>query len=282
MTNREAYRKAKSILEKAGKDSPAFDTACLCKKFLGLSREQLLISGEAAADPDGVKALLSAAQSRAAGRPLQYLLGEWEFLDLKLKVGEGVLCPREETEELVRVAAERIPQNGRVLDLCAGTGAVGLGLASLRSDLKIICGEKFPQAFSYLLQNTKAYSNYRVKACQMDLFSREDAQKAGTLNGLLCNPPYVRSEEIADLQPEVQQEPRTALDGGEDGLLFYRALCKLWVPHVAPNGVVAVEIGEQEGQAVLDLFHESGLESLQLLRDFNELPRVVFGIVPNL
>jgi release factor glutamine methyltransferase len=282
MTNREAYRKAKSILEKAGKDSPAFDTACLCKKFLGLSREQLLISGEAAADPDGVKALLSAAQSRAAGRPLQYLLGEWEFLDLKLKVGEGVLCPREETEELVRVAAERIPQNGHVLDLCAGTGAVGLGLASLRSDLKIICGEKFPQTFSYLLQNTKAYQNYQVEACQMDLFSREDAERVGSLNGLLCNPPYVRSEEIADLQPEVQQEPRTALDGGEDGLLFYRALCKLWVPQVAPNGVVAVEIGEQEGQAVLDLFHESGLESLQLLRDFNELPRVVFGIVPNL
>lgn len=282
MTNREAYRKAKSVLEKAGKDSPAFDTACLCKKFLGLSREQLLISGEAAADPDGVKALLSAAQSRAAGRPLQYLLGEWEFLDLKLKVGEGVLCPREETEELVRVAAERIPQNGHVLDLCAGTGAVGLGLASLRSDLKIICGEKFPQTFSYLLQNTKAYQNYQVEACQMDLFSREDAERVGSLNGLLCNPPYVRSEEIADLQPEVQQEPRTALDGGEDGLLFYRALCKLWVPQVAPNGVVAVEIGEQEGQAVLDLFHESGLESLQLLRDFNELPRVVFGIVPNL
>ena len=203
-------------------------------------------------------------------------------MDLKLKVGEGVLCPREETEELVRVAAERIPQNGHVLDLCAGTGAVGLGLASLRSDLKIICGEKFPQAFSYLLQNTKAYQNYQVEACQMDLFSREDAERVGSLNGLLCNPPYVRSEEIADLQPEVQQEPRTALDGGEDGLLFYRALCKLWVPQVSPNGVVAVEIGEQEGQAVLDLFHESGLESLQLLRDFNELPRVVFGIVPNL
>lgn len=282
MTNREAYRKAKSILEKAAKDSPAFDAACLCRKFLGLSREQLLISGEAAADPDGVKTLLSAAHSRAAGRPLQYLLGEWEFLDLKLKVGEGVLCPREETEELVRVAAERIPQNGNVLDLCAGTGAVGLGLASLRSDLKIICGEKFPQAFSYLLQNTKDYPNYRVQACQMDLFSGEDAERVGSLNGLLCNPPYVHSEEIADLQPEVQQEPRTALDGGEDGLLFYHALCKLWVPQVAPNGVVAVEIGEQEGQAVLDLFHKSGLENLQLLRDFNELPRVVFGIVPNL
>lgn len=282
MTNREAYRKAKLILEKAGKDSPAFDAACLCQKFLGLSREQLLISGEAAADPDGVKALLSAARDRAAGRPLQYLLGEWEFLDLKLKVGEGVLCPREETEGLVRVAAERIPQNGRVLDLCAGTGAVGLGLASLRSDLKILCGEKFPQAFSYLLQNIKSYPNGQVEARQMDLFSREDAEKVGSLNGLLCNPPYIRSAEIEGLQPEVQQEPRTALDGGEDGLLFYRVLCKLWVPQVAPNGVVAVEIGEQEGQAVLNLFQESGLQDLQLLRDFNELPRVVIGIVPNL
>lgn len=282
MTNREAYRKAKSILERAGKDSPAFDAACLCEKFLGLSREQLLISGEAAADPDGVKALLSAAQSRAAGRPLQYLLGEWEFLNLKLRVGEGVLCPREETEELVRAAAERIPQNGCVLDLCAGTGAVGLGLASLRSDLKVLCGEKFPKAFSYLLQNIKSYPNYQVKACQMDLFSKEDAKRVGSLNGLLCNPPYIRSAEIADLQPEVQQEPRTALDGGEDGLLYYRALCSIWVPQVAPNGVVAVEIGEQEGQAVLNLFQKSGLQNLQLLQDFNKLPRVVFGIVPDL
>lgn len=277
MTKQQAYLRIKKILQKAGNESPAFDAVCLCRKVFGLDRTGLAIHGhEEAVDAD-VQKLASFAALRAGGEPLQYLLGTWPFLDLELSVGEGVLCPREETELLSRTAAELLPQGARVLDLCAGSGAVGLGLKSLRPDLAVFCGEKFEGALYYLRENCRKYASLQVKPVQLDAFSTEDARSCGKLGGFLCNPPYVEAGEISDLQPELHFEPEMALDGGTDGLQFYRAIEKLWIDQVEPGGLCAVEIGESQAVAVSALFQEAGLEKITVLKDFNDLDRVVYG-----
>lgn len=277
MTKEQAYLQAKKILRQAGKESPAFDAVCLCRKVFGLDRAGLAVHGQEAAPDADARELQRLAALRAGGKPLQYLLGVWPFLELELAVGEGVLCPREETELLVRTAAQRLPQGGRVLDLCAGSGAVGLGLASLRPDLTVFCGEKFDGALHYLRENCCKYANLHVQPLQLDAFSTEDAAACGKLDGFLCNPPYVEENEIPQLQPELHFEPETALDGGEDGLRFYRAIAQIWVPQVKPGGLCAVEIGESQAAAVSGLFQSAGLRDVAVCRDFNAFDRVVYG-----
>ena len=276
MTNREAYLAVKRILTKAGKESPAFDAACLCTHFLGLDRPGLAVHG--AEQADNAPALLEAARRRAAGEPLQYLVGKWGFLNLDLAVGPGVLCPRAETELLVRTAAAQLQPSAAVLDLCAGTGAVGLGVSSLRPDVRVTCGEKFDAAFAYLAKNCAAYPELGVTPCRLEAFSAADAAAFGPLDGFLCNPPYVKSGEIPGLQQEVRQEPWTALDGGGDGLRFYRAIATLWLPRLAPGGFAAVEIGEDQGPAVSALFCAAGLSRVCVSQDLDGFDRVVCGV----
>ena len=278
MTAKEAYIAAKRRLSDAGNDAAAFDAAALCEKFLGMTRADVLLHPECPVEAGQAAALLSAADLRANGEPLQYLLGHWPFLDLDLKVGRVVLCPREETELLVRTAAARLPRNARVLDLCAGTGAVGLGLCSLRPDVRVLCGEKEEAALSYLFKNCEAYPDFQVTPLKLDAFLKSDAQRVGALDGFLSNPPYIERAELSHLQAEVRREPRAALDGGEDGLAFYRAIASIWLPHLLPGGFAAVEIGESQGAAVRALFSEAGLQKVEILLDFSNLPRVVCGV----
>lgn len=275
----EAYRAGKRLLSAAGCDSPAFDAGCLFEKAFGLGRQERILRSAEAADPEETAAYLALARERAEGRPLQYILGEWPFLGLTLAVGEGVLIPREETELLVRTAAEllRGAGNPSAVDLCSGSGAAALGLASLLPGARVTAVEKYPAAFSFLRRNIErtGLSN-AVSAVSLDVFDPAAARGFSGLDAVLCNPPYVRSGEIPALQREVRREPREALDGGEDGLRFYRALSRLWIPRLKPGGVVAVEIGEDEAEDVCGLFSPL-LEGVRVLRDFSGLERVVAG-----
>lgn len=277
MTKQQLYLKVKKTLQQAGNESAAFDAVCLCQKVLQLDRAGLAVHGQEEAAEKDVRELSRLAELRASGEPLQYLLGKWPFLNLELAVGDGVLCPREETELLVNTAAEMLPQKARVLDLCAGTGAVGLGLKSLRPDLQVCCGEKFDGAMQYLRKNCSTYAQLQVMPLKLDAFSTEDAASCGKLGGFLCNPPYVEAGEISGLQPELHFEPKTALDGGNDGLLFYRAIAELWIPQLLPGGVCAVEIGENQAAAVSALFELAGLDTVRVKKDFNQFDRVVTG-----
>lgn len=218
------------------------------------------------------------AGERAAGRPLQYILGEWPFLGLTLAVGEGVLIPREETELLVRTAAEMLLETEApfTVDLCSGSGAVALGLASLLPGVRADAVEKYPEAFGYLKLNIEKTGLRQVSAVTGDIFDPAAAARYSNLDAVLCNPPYVRTGEIPGLQREVRYEPRQALDGGADGLAFYRALAELWLPRLKPGGAAVVEIGEEGGPAVGELFGPL-LEDLRVLRDFSGFDRVVAG-----
>lgn len=283
MTLRSLYNEARRRLTAAGIDSPAFDAACLIELVFGVNRGDLLVRGQEEADAAGAEQFEALLRRREAREPLQYLLGAWEFMDMSLKTGPGVLCPREETELLCQTVAGYLKATPcRGLDLCAGTGAVALGIARLCPKAEIQAVELSDQAAGYLRQNVETFGEGRVQVMMGDVLSPEFAARFadGSLDFIASNPPYIASGELPGLQEEVQKEPALALDGGEDGLVFYRAIAKLWAPKLRPGGVLAVEIGEEQAKAVSALFAEAGI-ACRTEQDFNALDRVVHGAAGN-
>ena len=284
MTCRQLYLDARRRLQQAGVEAAPGDAALLAEKFLGLDRAGLALHGEEEPSPERKAAFLQGVQERCARRPLQYILGEWEFLGLSLAVGEGVLCPREDTAVLVETLGQALQHTPppRGVDLCAGTGAVALGLLQGNPDLSILCVEWSDQALPYLQENLRRYGQGRATARKGDVLSPAFAASfsQGSLDFVASNPPYIATEELPTLQLEVQKEPALALDGGEDGLVFYRAIAQLWVPKVKPGGLVAVEIGETQGPAVRELLQQAGLLHVEIEQDWAGLDRVVWGRRP--
>lgn len=279
MTCRELYIWAKRRLSGAGVDSPGFDAALLAERFLGLDRPALAVRGDELPPSQDEAAFLRSVEERAARRPLQYILGEWPFLSLTLQVGEGVLVPREDTAVLVEALAQRLADVACPcgLDLCAGTGAVGLGLCTLLPEAHVTCVELDPAALGYLKKNLERYPQLQADMVQADVLQPPEGFARG-LDFLASNPPYIAQEELPGLQPEVRREPELALDGGRDGLVFYRAILEKWSFLLRPGGVLGVEIGDTQGPAVGEMFQAAGLREVQVLRDLAGLDRVVIGV----
>lgn len=267
---------ATARLTEAGCEDAAFDARCLLEDFGGLPR------GRAADDTpltdEQASVLDTALAQRAEGRPLQYILGEWEFLALTLKVGECVLIPRPDTELLCEVAAERLRGKAapRVLDLCAGSGCVGLGIASLCPSAVVTEVELSADALPYLRENVMRYPDYAVTVRQADVLA-DFAAFDGPYDAIVSNPPYIPTADLPALQREVQHEPKMALDGTADGLAFYRTIAEHWCEKLASNGFVAVEVGIGQAQDVAALFAAQGLENTEVFTDFGGVARVVLA-----
>lgn len=275
VTRREWWRQAAARLQAAGCEDAAFDARCLLEDLGGLPRGQ---APDDAPLPDKVLERLTAAlERRAAGYPLQYLLGEWEFLTLTLSVGEGVLIPRPDTEVLCEEVARRLGPAPQVLDLCAGSGCVGLGLASLRPDAVVTAVELSADALPYLRQNIARYPSLQVTAVSGDVLA-DAARFDGEYDAIVSNPPYIPTARVDTLQREVQWEPRMALDGDEDGLRFYRVIADVWSRKLRDGGLCAVEVGIGQASAVAALFTAAGLTQVQRIRDLGGVERVVLGI----
>lgn len=281
MTYRELYLLAKEQLAQAGVDSPGFDAAALAEFFFGLDRPGLAVRGEERPSPDREDAFLRGLAQRSERRPLQYILGLWPFMGLELVVGEGVLVPREDTAVLVEAVSARLGNcaSPRGLDLCAGTGAVGLGLCSLRPDAQVICLEAEEEALAFLQANLEKYPQFQASAQREDvLFPKALERVPRELDFIASNPPYIVTDELAGLQAEVRREPMPALDGGRDGLDFYRKIAALWLPLLRKGGVLGVEIGESQGQEVKALLEAGGLGETKIYKDLAGLDRAVVGV----
>lgn len=209
---------------------------------------------------------------RLGGRPLAYVLGEWEFCGLPFRVDERVLIPRPETELLVQ-AAEELAGEGPLLDLCTGSGCVAVALA-LRTGLPVWAADLSADALEVAREN--ALSNGAdVRFLQGDLFGALPAD-APLFSLIASNPPYVRREEYVTLQPEITRfEPELAFVAEEEGLAFYRRLAEEAASHLLPGGALCCEIGEDQGEAVCRLLREHGWQDVRLLRDLAGLDRTV-------
>ena len=255
-------------------DSGEFESLCLIEDILGYSKEQIFLNNVNVDDSDFAK-IQKAIIRRKNGEPLQYILGKWDFYDLTFSVGEGVLIPRPETEMLVDFALEKLSdiENPVVYDLCSGSGCIGLTIAKHRKDATVFLLEKERDALKYLLKNKVDLELENVIVVYDDLFT-VDLSVFPEADLILSNPPYIISDEIAGLQKEVLFEPSSALDGGDDGLDFYKCLADRWCSKVKHDGFIALECGEQQSESIKDIFYGKYIDN-QVIFDFNDIDRVV-------
>ena len=232
----------------------------------GLAPATLALHHGMALTREQLETLGMLAQRRAHGEPLQYILGEWSFMGLPMIVRPGALIPRPDTEVLceraLRLSGERGYQTA--LDLCCGSGCIGIALASL-GGMRVTCAD-VSDACIALAQENAALNGVSARFCTGDLFDAVD----GTFDLIVSNPPYLSHADLDGLQREVTFEPRIALDGGSDGLAFYRRIAAAYADYLNPGGALLLEIGSTQAERVCRLF-----ENASCCNDYAGNPRVV-------
>ncbi|MGN0554524.1 MAG: peptide chain release factor N(5)-glutamine methyltransferase [Candidatus Fimenecus sp.] len=275
MNVKELFRNGVQALNPIAQNDAQFECNCLFEFATGISASHRLANPTQPVSDSGQARFYALLERRLQGEPLQYILGKWSFYGRDFIVGEGVLIPRPETEQLVETANAHIREKQyRVIwDLCAGSGCIGLTVALENPDATVFLFEKYDAALYYLQKNRDALGVKNAKIIQADIF--EYLPQNGFLTDmLLSNPPYIPSAELRRLQREVQKEPRTALDGGADGLDFYRTIAARWLPFVKAGGEMLFECGDGQGTAVASIFqHNTAQQTVRY--DFNDIDRFV-------
>lgn len=274
-TLRDILRQGEIVLKERGIEEFRNDAYCILNKHFHANRAEILLSKEEEYPDETVLGYWEDIRSRGNRKPLQHILGSWEFMGLPFIVNPDVLIPRSETEWLVEYVAARYADRPlRVLDLCTGSGCIGIAIKKLLPEAEVTMVDISSLALKVAKENAKALEA-EVKIEQWDIlqgvpFFMEEMR----FDVIVSNPPYIKSEELARLQEEVQQEPELALDGGADGLLYYRALAEAWSKLLAEGGELLVETGEDTGRGVLEIFR-GVLSHADLHTDLAGLPRYV-------
>ncbi len=276
VTLREVYLRIRRELENGGTDNSRFEAEQLLRG-VGTDKTLLITEPDAPVSESALAKINEMTARRLSGEPLQYILGEWEFYGLPFKVGRGVLIPRQDTETLVEICCEFLKERGErdrlTLDLCAGSGCIGIALAK-EAKASAVCVEKSGRAFGFLRENI-TLNRASVKAVLGDILDESTAR--GEYDLIVSNPPYLSDGDMDALQREVRYEPRGALYGGSDGLDFYRAILGMYPKRLKDGGMLAVEIGMGQEEAVCGIFRENGL-CPEVQKDMCGVNRVVYGI----
>ncbi len=279
---RDLYLELETALKNAGVPDADVDARRILESAAGLSATALAADPQVRVSKEEAAACRALAEERKTRRPLQYLLGEQEFMGLPFAVSEGVLIPRQDTEHLVQEALSHVPDGAQVLDLCTGTGCVLLSVLKLWRDAHpdgSIAGtgaDLSDEALSLAQKNAEALG---VECA----FKKSDLYEAvgGPFDVITANPPYIPSADIETLMPEVRDfEPRLALDGGADGLDLLRRIISEAPKHLNGGGWLLCEIGHDQGAAASALFEQAGFEDVSVKKDYGGCDRVVSGRMP--
>ena len=277
------YLDTRQRLREAGVEGAQLEARELLCHAAGKNREQFY-RDMALYAPDPVEEKLAAlVERRLAGEPVAYLIGEWEFYGLTLDVTPDVLIPRMDTEVLAERAillARAAGEGARVLDLCAGSGCVGLAVAANVPTCRVVLADVSEAALKICKGNVRRNElNARVTCVQADALQKPDAA-LWDFDVIACNPPYIPTGDLAGLDVSVRDyEPRSALDGGADGLDFYRAIAARWGSALRLGGSLLFEVGINQAMDVAALLERSGFEDIQSTQDTQGIPRVVEGVV---
>lgn len=277
------YLDTRQRLREAGVEGAQLESRELLCHAAGKNREQFY-RDMALYAPDPVEEKLAAlVERRLAGEPVAYLIGEWEFYGLTLDVTPDVLIPRMDTEVLAERAillARAAGEGARVLDLCAGSGCVGLAVAANVPTCRVVLADVSEAALKICKGNVRRNElNARVTCVQADALQKPDAA-LWDFDVIACNPPYIPTGDLAGLDVSVRDyEPRSALDGGADGLDFYRAIAAQWGSALRLGGSLLFEVGINQAMDVAALLERSGFEDIQSTQDTQGIPRVVEGVV---
>lgn len=247
----------------------------------GKTPEQILADRDKYATEAVCEAMEQAVARILGGEPLAYVLGEWEFYGLKLYVDKNVLIPRDDTCAVASLAIKKglfLNQNPRILDLCTGSGCIGLAVASRVKDAKVTLADISREALAVAKKNIAANKmSGRVSCVQADALGKP-AAFLGKFDLIVSNPPYVTAEEMEQLPPSVKEhEPHLALFGGEDGLDFYRAISKNYAAALKPGGYLCFEFGMGQGGDVCRILEENGYTILERSKDYNDRERAVLA-----
>lgn len=267
--------------DKQAIDSPRLTAELLLSHVLNVTRVKLYVDLERPLQKDELAKYKALIQRRLAHEPTQYLMGTREFYGRPFAVDARVLIPRPETELLVEAVLRQLPKEApsRVLDVCTGSGCIAVSIAAERPHASVWATDLMANALEVAKANAETLGvGTRVTFFEGDLLA---AVPAGpTFDVVVSNPPYVKSGEIATLQHEVRHEPRTALDGGTDGLDFVKRLAVDALPRVKPGGWLALEIGEDQGPATAALLTQAGWSDVRVDLDLERRDRLVFGRAP--
>lgn len=283
-TYRELYEEGRRILEQAGLPDAALDARFLLEEVCGTNLQTLLVFPEKKATEEEVNQYRAFVQRRKDREPTAMILGEWDFMGLTFRLNKSTLIPEQDTEVLVETALEELKRRGpgeaplRILDLCTGSGCI---LLSLLHELRNAGGlgtDLSEEALEAARENAVRLGlQERAAFRQGDLWEPVGDER---FDLIVSNPPYVPTDVIPTLEPEVRcGEPYAALDGGEDGLVFYRRIMKEAAGHLKPSGIIIVESGFDEAAQISALMQDQKLRGIRTVKDYGGLDRVVLGAV---
>ena len=278
MTVRDYYFTAKNLLQKSGIEDFAYDARLILENILSIGHNEWLISLNKNIPSEKLALLDEKLEKRQNRYPLQYILGEWNFYKYSFKVGEGVLIPRSDTEILVEKCCEYLKtvKQPKVLDLCAGSGCIGISIAKDFPQLAVFAVEKFDSALEYLNRNIEHNNATNVTVIKGDVLAGDGSD--GVYNLIVSNPPYIPPCEMEIISPETRFEPKTALLGGQDGMLFYKAIVKEYKNSLTKGGILAFEVGINEDRKVAEILKTADFKNITVTKDLNGINRVFTAI----
>lgn len=274
MEYQEIYRQGVSVLEKAGIEEASLEARLLLEEVCGTDRTALYAHGDRELTGEQERRYLEKLELRAKRIPLQHILGKTEFMGLTFLVNEDVLCPRPDTEVLVEEVLKYLHDGMRILDIGTGSGCILLSLLHYSNDCQGVGADISGKALQTAKENAKRLSMEQACFVESDLFEKIEGQ----FEIIVSNPPYIKSGDIAGLMPEVRDhDPHAALDGGADGLFFYREITEKAKDHLPGGGMLFYEIGYDQGEAVRRIMKDNGFREVEVIKDFSGFDRVVYG-----
>ena len=272
MKIKEVLLKGNDLLKKYDIDEYRLKTKLLLSNILSTPKEYLIIHDEEEVSDNNEKSFFDAIEKIKKGIPIQYIINKQEFMGIEFYVNENVLIPQPDTEILVQVCLDNIKDNNKVLDLCTGSGAIGISLSCLckSKNIKVVLTDISEKAIDVARINCEK-NNQEIDIVKSDLF--ENIKDKYDI--IVSNPPYIETTVIKTLSQEVQNEPHIALDGGEDGLNFYRSISKNAKEFLVDNGLLALEIGYNQKEKVMSILKQDGYRDIKCIKDYNNLDRVI-------
>ena len=281
-TYRESYQWGYEELSAAGIDDAKTDARLLLEWCCGTDRNTLLAHDERGISEEEYRRYADCIKRRKAHVPLQHITGEQDFMGLTFVVNRNVLIPRQDTEVLVEEVMRHLHDGMRILDMCTGSGCILLSLLRYSNDCTGVGIDISEDALRIAKENTarilgtQAITQSKVILRQSDLFTGLDPKERFDI--IVSNPPYIKTDVIDSLMPEVKDyEPRLALDGWEDGLFYYRQIIARAGEFLMGGGMLFFEIGYDQGESVRRLMEEAGYMEIEVIKDFAGLDRVVCG-----
>lgn len=278
MTIFEAYNDTKKKLQKAGIEDYVFEAKQIIKHITGLTATQILTEYSRKLTTYQENNLVALVHQRQVRYPLQYIFGSWDFYGRSFYVGPGVLIPRADTETVVEKALEFLSnkKNQEILDLCTGSGCIGITIALEKFENRVTLVEKYDEAIAYAQKNIAKNEAINTTLYKGDVLLGD--LKDNKYDLIVSNPPYIPDSEIKDMSPETKYEPETALMAEDEGLEFYKAIIENYTDSLNLGGMMLFEVGYTQSERVANLLKHKGFNNIEITNDLNGIARAVSAI----